>query len=77
MAGTRIELGELHSLLTQELRRSIEYYQNEDEPIPASLVKEIAKFLQDNGIEAVAEKNPDLRALANDIDYGFDDSGTG
>ena len=77
MAGTRLELGALHKLLTDELRRSVEHYKSIGEPLPASLVKEIAKFLADNGIEAVAEANPDLRALASDIDYGFDDSGTG
>lgn len=76
-AASRERLSDLHDLLAEALIEQItaarenrlvevKTFQGEEtyvKVLPAALVTAAIKFLKDNGIEAVADKNPKLKEL--------------
>jgi len=74
-SATRSEVSELHEILTKTIKDQIAEYKKNGEPMPASFLKEVREFLKDNGVEACADQNPDLREVVKEVDFGFEGTG--
>lgn len=70
MAATESKLGKLHELLADAYINELK-----GEEITPALLTSVAKFLKDNGIEAVSD-DPQMQKLAeeagNVLDFPFD-----
>ncbi len=60
-------LSSLHGVLAKEFLRRIE-----DGEATAADLSAAAKFLKDNGVDCIAEANPDIGSLAETMSFPFE-----
>lgn len=70
MAAKESRLGELHAFLAEQFMIEMQWYRDNDIPVPAADKAAAAKFLKDNNITCDPADRADLEALKSEFMAG-------